>query len=154
MDHILLNPDDFLGSPRVWSPDAGKLAWNKTYEALELALKASKGETTLYVVCGIQGSGKTTWIENNTKFFQPNAIILDAALPGARHRVKAISLAKSHNVSAIAIWIKTPIDIALNRNRFRPSDQQVPDETIQSVAEIFESPSKTEGFREVFEIEN
>ena len=150
----IFNPDDFLGAPRIWSPDAGKIAWEKTYESLEFALKNSKQLTYLYVVCGIQGAGKSTWIQKNREFFKPGALILDAALPGARHRHRAVFLTQQYGALANAIWINTPLEQALVRNRLRPADEQVPDETIKTVAEIFEVPTEAEGFFQVIEIES
>ncbi len=62
-----VNPDHHLETPngRVWSVERGKQAWESAYAELETFLRAVGAEGTLYVLCGLQGSGKTTWIARN-----------------------------------------------------------------------------------------
>nr|USU32815.1 kinase [Methylobacterium sp. OTU13CASTA1] len=101
----------------------------------------------IVVVCGVQGAGKTTWI-----VAQPKAapvIYFDAALPGIRHRAKLLDIARSHGVGIDAVWIRTPLDTALQRNALRPADEIVPVAAILSVANQFEEPTTREGFDRV-----
>lgn len=148
-----INPDHYLGSPRIWSPERSKLAWEKCYADLESASVFLRDRGTLYIVCGIQGAGKSTWIHSNReKLMSAPTIVFDAALPGRRHRERAISLAKSYGLTSKAIWINTPLEIALIWNRQRAVDEQVPDETVCTVFENFEPPMIEEGFSEISEI--
>jgi signal recognition particle GTPase len=74
-----INPDDFLQTPagRVWTPERNRRAWDQAYQALGAALMALKSQATaeqrprLYIVCGIQGAGKSTWIRQNAEQFEP-----------------------------------------------------------------------------------
>lgn len=144
-----INPDHHLGNPRIWTPERNHQAWEACYLMLEEFLSKHGRNATLYIVCGIQGGGKSTWITKNAEELAPCSTVLDAALPGARHRARALSLAQTHGARAEAIWINTNLEKALVWNRMRPVDQQVPDEAIRAVNENFEPPSLAEGFSAV-----
>ncbi|WP_150670235.1 AAA family ATPase [Pandoraea anhela] len=148
----IFNPDFYLGFPRVWSVERGKEAWEKTYADLEDSLKKLGSSATVYIVCGMPGSGKSTWISRNEHEFKLPALVLDAALPGARHRKRSVELAKKYGAKIEVIWINVPLEKALMWNRLRPVDEQIPDETIKYVCENFEAPSIDEGYSKVREV--
>lgn len=81
-------------------------------------------------------------------------IYFDAALPGARHRQPIIERARLRQVPVEAVWIKTPLDLALARNATRPADRRVPEAAIRTVAAGFEPPSRDEGFDRVVIVED
>ena len=70
-----INPDDLLLTPqgRLWSAERSKAAWEQAYAALRQALSrrstegSSGQQQNLYLVCGIQGAGKSTWIKDNAQ---------------------------------------------------------------------------------------
>ena len=127
------------------------MAWQRTYEDLEQTLHDSSGSATLYVVMGVQGGGKSTWIQSQLQQLQ-NAVFLDAALPAKRHRTKALSLARAAGVPAIGVWINVPLELALERNSKRAIDERVPEDAVRSVFSLIEPPSIEEGFMEVIEV--
>lgn len=145
----ILNPDDLLGMPRVWTPERNRNAWEEIYSILEKNFSQDGADITLYLVFGIQGSGKSTFIINNPDFFSANAFVVDAALPAARHRHRALTLAKQNGVRAEAVWIDTPLHVALSRNSLREPDQQVPMENIVNVHALLEAPTGEEGFSRI-----
>ncbi|MHC2104912.1 AAA family ATPase [Methylobacterium sp. CM6246] len=99
------------------------------------------------VVCGLQGAGKSTWIAAQADDVGP--VYLDAALPGVRHRAPIIAVARRHGVPVEAVWIRVPLDVALERNRQRRADAIVPEASIRTVASLFEPPTVEEGFSRV-----
>jgi len=129
------------------------MAWQLAYSELQARLGDSRSEMTLYVVCGIQGSGKTTWIERNAAHLGPTSIFFDAALPARRHRARALEMARAVGATAVAVWLNVPLEVALQRNSERREDERVPEEALRSVASILEPPSLKEGFAEVVEID-
>ncbi|KAF1048638.1 MAG: hypothetical protein GAK35_00188 [Herbaspirillum frisingense] len=147
-----LNPDHYLGTPRIWTPERNQQAWEACYRDLETFLQRHAGAATLYIVCGIQGGGKSSWIRDNLHTLAAPAVVLDAALPGARHRARAVTLAGIYGCRAEAVWINTPLETALSWNRLRPADEQVPEEAIHAVSENFEPPTLEEGFADVHEV--
>ena len=144
-----INPDDFLETPegRVWTPERNEEAWRLSYAALENAIELSPALMRVVVVCGVQGAGKSTWIASQPA--SPSTIYFDAALPGARHRAKVISIAKRLGAAVEAVWIDTPLEVAVERNAARTPDKMVPTPAIVAVAKQFEEPTAAEGFDHV-----
>lgn len=154
-----INPDDFLMTPsgRVWTAERNITAWESAYASLSNALSRKRfgapSEQTceLYLVCGIQGAGKSTWIKGNAARLAP-CVFFDAALPRATHRLPILTIARSAGALVHAVWIDTPLEVALRRNGQRPRDERVPEASIRSVAAQFEPPSLPEGFIEVLRV--
>ncbi len=146
---MIINPDDFLETDlgRVWTAERNEAAWARSYAALEQALTCYPRPERVILVCGIQGSGKTSWIASQPVC--PATVYFDAALPGIRHRARIIVIAKQADIPIEAVWIDTPLAMALDRNARRPADKVVPEAAILSVAGQFEPPSLTEGFARI-----
>lgn len=144
----IIDPDAFLetGAGRVWTPERNAEAWRQAVATLRAWLEAGTVRRVV-VVCGLQGAGKSTWIGRQ----QPEAgtAYFDAALPGARHRAPIVTLARAHGIPASAVWIRVPLALALERNRRRPCDRCVPEDSIRSVDRLFEPPTLDEGFAAV-----
>jgi hypothetical protein len=156
-----INPDDFLltRSGRLWTPERSKAAWEQAYAALAQALARDRGdalpshERELYLVCGLQGAGKSTWIRDNARRLAP-CIFFDAALPRAIHRLPIITIARSAGTAVHAVWINVTLEVALQRNSLRPGDERVPEASIRSVAAQFEPPTVSEGYVDVLSLQN
>ena len=158
-NYVWVNPDDFLLTPagRLWTPERNQEAWKQAYAALTSALSrksgydspASKGD--LYLVCGLQGAGKSTWIRNNAERLAP-CVFFDAALPRAVHRRPVLDIAHSAGTAVHAVWIDATLEVALYRNSSRPEDERVPESSIRSVAELFEPPTELEGYVDVLRV--
>ncbi|GAM01101.1 AAA family ATPase [Sphingomonas parapaucimobilis] len=148
-DRIVINPDDFLETEhgRVWTVERNEAAWAWSYAALEQILLQRPRPERVVLVCGVQGSGKTSWIASQPVY--PATVYFDAALPGIRHRARIIAIAKQADIPIEAVWIDTPVAIALNRNARRSVDKIVPEAAILSVARQFEPPSLAEGFAHI-----
>jgi hypothetical protein len=148
----VVNPDQFLQteSGRVWTPERSQAAWQQSYDALKAFLSAAPDlgrKWTVVIVCGLQGSGKSTWIAAQP--IRPCVIYFDAALPGVRHRAPIIEIAKAANARIEIIWIKAELTVALARNMQRRYDERVSESSILSVAELFEEPTPSEGVDDV-----
>ena len=152
----IINPDAFLETPsgRIWTPERNKDAWASCFQQLERGLQqpAPGGVHRLLIVCGVQGAGKSHWIHLNARHYAP-CIVFDAALPGIRHRRPILELASRYGTDLIAVWIDTPIEVALARNALRAADKRVPEASIRSVAALFEPPSVEEGFCKVLRVD-
>ena len=152
----IINPDHFLETPsgRVWTPERSKEAWARCFRLVEAHLQgpAPGSQHRLLIVCGLQGAGKSEWIRRNVQQRAP-CICFDAALPGARHRLPLLELARRYGATATAVWIDTPLDTALARNALRAPDKRVPKASIRSVASQFEPPVHEEGFNEILQLD-
>ena len=145
------NPDHYLQTPkgRIYTEERNAAAWHQLYLDLEYALSELDDDGVLYIVCGIPGAGKSTWIKGNISDLGDHVLFLDAALPKTEHRARALELAKVYGVKAIGIMISTPLDIAISRNLLRSQDEQVPEAAIRAVNSMFEKPTFAEGFDEI-----
>lgn len=153
---VRIDPDVFLQTPagRVWTPERSQEAWRRAYEALRDALAAEAVERRrVVIVCGLQGAGKSSWIERHASRYAPG-IFFDAALPGARHRAQIVEIARQCDAKLWAVWINTPLDVALRRNAQRPVDERVPEDAIHSVAALFEPPTLSEGFEDIIVVDS
>jgi hypothetical protein len=156
-----INPDDFLLTPsgRLWTAERNKAAWEHAYALLRQVLSRVPIDAPpsykhdLYLVCGIQGAGKSTWIRNNAARLAP-CIFFDAALPKAVHRLPIITIARSAGATVHAVWINAALEDALGRNSLRRDDEQVPEAAIRSVAAQFQPPTVSEGFADVLAVPN
>lgn len=148
----IINPDDVLNTPggRVWTPERNAEAWARSYEALEQALAHASRDVRVIVVCGVQGAGKTSWIASQAPTMP--VIYFDAALPGARHRAPIVATARRHRNPIDAVWIDTPLEIAIERNARRAADTIVPLSSLLAVAKQFEAPAVSEGFDRVLTV--
>ncbi|WP_137939414.1 ATP-binding protein [Chitinivorax sp. B] len=149
-----INPDHFLdmsGNVTLTSEDV-VAAWELAYEAMERQLRAVGPHATLYVVFGLQGAGKTTWVEQNAHRFGPDAVFLDGPLPSRTKRTRAVVLAKSMGRKVVAVWLNTPFDVALAQNATRTGLACIREEAIRHVYDQLEPPSIEEGFDQIMEI--
>jgi len=145
------NPDDYLetSTGRVFTPERSAVAFERAYEDLESALRRASPDARLFLVVGVQGAGKTTWVQQHADALGGSAFFFDAALPRAVHRARALSIARACGVPAVAVWVQAPLEVALTRNQLRRADHRVPDAAIHSVHSMMEPPSISEGFVEV-----
>ena len=149
---LYINPDDFLGDPRIFTDERNREAWRLAKDLAERTLREAQSPYNYYLVCGVQGAGKTRWVKDNGAAFSEPALVFDAAHARARDRAGAVAMARRFACRLICIWISCPLDVALARNRARPEDQVVPDDVVRLVFNTFEPPTVDEGFDEVYEI--
>jgi hypothetical protein len=150
-----INPDHFLpatGGP-VDDRQRAKDAWEQAYAELARQLDAVGPRGTLYLVCGLQGAGKSTWVARNAHAFGEPVVFFDAALPSRKHRSRALGLAARSGTPSVAVWLNAPIQLALERNARRPDRERVPEHVIHHVLEQLEPPSVSEGFVRVMEVD-
>lgn len=145
---LVINPDDYLEteSGRVFTLERNHQAWQQAYARLESALAQSVRGAHLYLVMGVQGAGKSSWISNNLDKLGTRAVVFDAALPARRHREQLIGMAARYGVPVMAVFLNTSLELAKLRNNLRGADKRVPASALESVYSLLKSPSEDEGF--------
>jgi predicted kinase len=148
------NPDDHLETDagRVFTAELNAAAFDRAHAELEDALRKAPPGARLFVVVGVQGAGKTTWVQRNAEQLGPNSFFFEAALPRAVHRARAVAIAKDCGVPAVAVWVQASLEVALARNELRRVDHRAPEVAIRSVNSIMEPPSTAEGFADIKEV--
>lgn len=149
--HININPDNYLetSTGRVWTTERNIAAWSQAYSDFESSLKLMDMNVIVYIVFGVQGSGKTTWIDEFKSKLNKPTVFFDAAMPAIAHRKKVITIAKKYSKNIIAVWLNVTIETALERNAQRVKDKMVSKSAIKSVYSQLEPPSIEEGFTEL-----
>lgn len=145
------NPDHYLETPqgRVFSQARNAEAWRRATAALDAALAKATFGARLYLVIGVQGSGKSHWIERHIGILGTLHFFFDAALPRAEHRAPLLAIAQRHRIPVIAVWLDTPLALAKQRNQARRADHRVPNASLEAVFAAFEPPTLEEGFVDV-----
>lgn len=149
-----INPDHYLNLEQALEVSREEVlaAWELAYAKLSAQLQELGSGATLYLVCGLQGAGKTHWVLQQLDKTGPDALFLDGALPSRRHRQRALALTKAAGCRAIAVWINTPLEQALAQNALRQGLARIREETILHVLEQFEIPDTEEGFASILEV--
>ena len=148
-----INPDHFLQTEngRVITPELNTQAWKRSYAAFDAALLDATEATTVYVLIGPQGAGKSTWARNLVET-DNNALVFDAILVKKSEREPLLRAAMGYRVSRIAVWFRTPLETCLARNAARPTDEVVPERAVRNVHAAVEPPTVAEGFHSIIEV--
>ena len=148
-----INPDHFLETPngRVFTHERNAVAWKQSFAAFDEALRTKTPRSVVYVMVGCQNAGKSTWARARHEA-EPDAIVFDAILVKKSEREPILLAAARHQVPAIAVWVQTPLDVCVERNRARPADQIVNEQGMRNVFAALEPPELLEGFSDVIAI--
>jgi len=148
------NPDHFLNLTEALAVTKEDVhaAWERTYAELRQSLLAIGSAGTLYLVFGLQGAGKTTWVHRNSPKLGPNSVFLDGPLPSSSKRARALCLAREAGCKAVAVWVDTPFEVALAQNSHRPGLARISQEAMRHVLGQLEPPTVAEGFAEVIHV--
>lgn len=154
MNHI--GPDLYLNleTATAVSMEEVKAAWERAYEELQAALRALSSNGRLFIVFGLQGSGKTTWIAENASRMGSDCVFFDGPLPSQEKRSRALAMARDAGVKAVAVWANVPLELAFARNATRRGLAVIKEEAIRHVHSQLEPPSFDEGFVEIIDISN
>jgi predicted kinase len=152
---VHINPDHFLETPdgRVTTADRNAAAWRQSFAALDDALRARTLQSIVYIMIGCQASGKSTWARHKCAE-DSDAIAFDAILVKQAERLPILQAAALHQVRAVAVWFKTPLQVCLERNAARPADEVVNEQGLQNVFNALEPPQSSEGFAQIIEVKS
>ena len=148
-----IDPDQFLnlsGAVAVGREEV-RAAWEGAYALVEQRLAELGANATLYVVFGLQGAGKSTWVAKHSQVGPSKAVYLSGPLPSRKHRERAVSIAKRAGCRCVGVWVNEPFAIASERNSRRIGLARIKEEAMRHVQQNLEPPSLEEGFHEVLE---
>jgi hypothetical protein len=149
-----VDPDQFLDLTRgtPFSREEGLAAWEQAYVRLREHLDELGSAANLYVVFGLQASGKTTWVRSQLAAQDRNAIYFSGPLPSGKHRSRVLAIAKEFGCKAVAVHVSATLEVALARNAARSGLARVPEEVMRHVYESLEPATVAEGFSEIIEV--
>jgi len=127
-------------------------AWERSYDELRHSLQQLSPHGTLYIVFGVQGSGKTSWIKSNASRMGGDCVFFDGPLPSREKRSRALAMAADARVQAVAVWVDVPLEVAFARNATRRGLAVIKEEAIRHVHAQLEPPSLDEGFVRIIRV--
>lgn len=151
-----IDPDQFLdlsGAVAVGRDDV-RAAWEAAYALAETRLLALGAAADFYLVFGLQGAGKSTWVGRECGRRNTRSVYLCGPLPSRRHRQRAVSIAKRVGCRCIGVWIDAPFAVAAQRNALRTGLACIKEEAMLDVFSKLEPPSPEEGFDEIIIVES
>ena len=152
----VVSPDKHLieNNSYNWSRARANQAWAKAHFEFEELLK-STSPVKVYLMCGVQCSGKTTWIKQHKPTEPGVHIYFDAVLKSSAERAVFISKINNFCPKAEIACVRVLADLnsCLVRQRDRassdPQAKLVPPNIIQSNFESFEEIEIDERFDQV-----
>jgi hypothetical protein len=146
-----IDPDHFLdlsGAVALGREDV-RAAWESAYALVEQRLAELGPTASFYLVFGLQGAGKSTWVHDASLTNSPNAVYLSGPLPSRKHRARALAIATRIGCRRVGVWVNQPFEVAADRNARRSGLARITDEAMRHVYENLQPPSLDEGFHEV-----
>lgn len=141
---MILNPDDH---PERWTKPSEAFA-HVARTLRDVVLKDPEVKRVMVMVGG-PGSGKSTWAKEHD-----DEAVLDACHASAKTRRELARRIRAAGKQAIAVWMNTPLEVAIRRNNRRDPPRRVPSETIRRQHRELEKrpPRPVEGWGEVIEV--
>ena len=149
-----VDPDQFLDLARTtpFSREEGLAAWEQAYTRLRHHLGELGPSATVYVVFGLQASGKSAWVRQQLAAQRGSAVYYCGPLPSREHRSRVLAIAREFGCRAVAVHVAATLEVALARNATRRGLARVPEDVIRHVHESLEPATIEEGFAEVIEV--
>ena len=146
---MIVSPEALLPQEqgRFQQRDLVSEAWADSMRAFREAL-ASPEILDAGILVGHPGSGKSTWARAHDS---PQIVLFDAVWANRGRRAATANRIRAESKSAVAVWVRTPLDLALERNAARPAWRRVPEPVLRKAwADLLKSPpTLAEGWHRV-----
>lgn len=147
---MIIAPESLLTRETFSNPDAIGDAWAEASRRLRDAL-ADPEILDVGLLVGLPGAGKSTWCAEND---DPRIVLFDAVSsePG-RRRAMASKIRRARK-NPVAVWLKTPLSVAMRRNAQRLPWRRVPESAILRAAQRLRQtpPTRAEGWARVISV--
>lgn len=155
---MIISPDTFRygdDGKYVSTSEASTAAWEKSFQALLGAFQVPV--TSLVLMVGLPGAGKTTWLEREpyaSGLGPQQDVYFDATLTRRVEREPLLQMAAQYKVPVRAVVFLTPLQVCLTRNWARSEDRRVPYPVIARMHENMRNEPVVleEGFVEIVAI--
>lgn len=156
----IVSPDDFLvdkdGTYDYSNQTKVDNAWRSSRHKLKESILNTRIPMRIYILVGVQCSGKTEWRNNRNNYFSDRQpIVIDATNLTAVKRyefIMEIMKAKSESkkdIKVCAVYFDVPLLLLIQRNKERPASKRLSDQMITENYNRLESPSTSENFNEI-----
>jgi tRNA uridine 5-carbamoylmethylation protein Kti12 len=126
--------DDYIEDKSVWNDSSYRRGRDRALSKLTERIQSNQTEASL----------DNAAVSTGTKTYKgAHAIIVDDLNYLRSMRREIYALGRDNYWSTVILWVNTPVEIALERNKTRSHQQVIDEVTICKVAENFESPDKS-----------
>lgn len=147
-----LNQKKIIDLPAHANPGDLYADFLRQYKSLISSPGAEESLTTVYILCGLPYSGKTTWITKHQMMLPGTHIYVDSCAPEADIRHFIVNLIQSSSNAQIhCVWVRTDQQACSERSAFALAGaaNALKQQEIKTVAKEFEMPSLDENFNSV-----
>ena len=127
---MIICPDDYMFTPEgeyLWTPERAAKAWEEANKAFREALLYKKFKRVVLIM-GAPGSGKSTWLK---KYKIEDVLYFDAVFKSWKTREPYLRLAWQAGYYPEVVWMRTPLEVCLERNSQRPPNRKVPEDHLR-----------------------
>ena len=75
---------------------------------------------------------------------QEKDVVVDATALTMGSRSRWINLGERHGAHIRIVWVKTPLEDVLERNRLSPKNEQIPEDKLKMMSAVFREPGEFE----------
>jgi predicted kinase len=142
---MIVSPDTYLYLPDGtyhWTPERVQQAWESAREAFDAHLQRDN-PSKVVLLMGVPAAGKSTWLAEHRC---AGVVYFDAtfAMPQWREPWIKKALAADLPLGVEIVWLDTPLAVCIERNAARPTDRQVPEDTMRAMHDKIMSSPPTE----------
>lgn len=104
---------------------------------------------TYHIVNGDLLKTAAAMIKDAEKHVQTKSIVFDSTAGTKEKRAQYIKFAEKHDLPVRVLWVNTPIDVAMERNKTRAAEggPKIPDIAFYVYRKHFQIPEESEGFK-------
>lgn len=159
-DPKIVSPDDYLvdKDDNYDYSNQTKIdnAWRSARHKLKESILNTRIPMRIYMLIGVQNSGKTEWRDNRNNFFSDRQpIVIDATnLTVSKRYEFFIEIIRTQSeskkdIKVCAVFFDVPLLQLIQRNKERPATKRLPDQLITDNYNRIESPTTSELFDEI-----
>jgi len=159
----IICPDDLLvdrnGRYDYSNPTRIDNAWTVAKSQLALAIKGTHIPIRVYMLIGIQNSGKTSWRDNRKSFYSDRQpIVIDATNLTKSSRaewfleladIREETMTDKKDIKVCAVYFDVPLMMLQHRNSLRPPEKRIDSEKLADKFSKLQAPTTAERFDEI-----
>ena len=145
---MIVRPEALLEQgPGRWTKERVAGAWAEASRRFRSAL-ADPSIVHAGAMIGIPGAGKTTWSDRHDR---DGLVLFDAVWADPRRRAALARRIRMAGKVPIAVWVRTPLPLAIQRNAARPDWRRVPESFVRRAAASLLAcpPTIREGWQQI-----
>jgi hypothetical protein len=134
-------------------------AWRSARHKLRESILGTRISMRVYMLIGVQNSGKTEWRNNRDNFYSDRQpIVIDATNLTVVKRYEffmelmEVQSEAKKDIKVCAVYFDVPLLQLIQRNKERPASKRLPEQSITENYNRLEAPTTSEKFDEIINV--